>query len=213
MALLQCLKKRIKQIDEDNSGVAMIFAIIVGVVVMVFCLSLLLVTYTLYAQTSRQTTQMQCKMFAQSFADILETEITDENSDLNQYLANAIDSGMWISEEEAAMATDMSGKLSSLTLDMSQGQLENYKIVVTLSYSSNESDDDSEPGTSEDDDQDETLNAGGGADPGGTPGGTPTGNGNYSITAIIDCTRGNLNETDVQTYSIKSEYPSVTLSK
>ena len=56
-----------KQLNK-NAGSAMIVALVVCVVVMTMCLMLLLVTYTLFSQTSRQNTQMQCKQMAQSFA-------------------------------------------------------------------------------------------------------------------------------------------------
>ncbi len=77
---------RLKQISRDNSGVAMIVAMIVGVVVMVFCLSLLLVTYTFYAQTIKTTTNEQCKMLAQSFSETLGEDLKNPDSDICQYL-------------------------------------------------------------------------------------------------------------------------------
>ncbi|MGN0385089.1 MAG: hypothetical protein ACI4EX_04325 [Lachnospiraceae bacterium] len=76
----------IRKLHKDDSGVAMIMALIVGVVVMAFCLSLLLVTYTLYAQTARKNAQMQCKVLAQSYVECLRTELADPDSDMVKYL-------------------------------------------------------------------------------------------------------------------------------
>lgn len=216
-----CMKSKRKQLN--NSGVAMIFAVIVGVVVMVFCLSLLLVTYTLYAQSSRQTTRTQCKLFAQSFQESFGQELNDENSSLNQYLADCINDGEWISEEEA-MATpssELGSKVSELKLDMSQAVVPNYKLTVTLSYGINESDDEEETTEDEKDDQDEELTPGtpgevvpdnpSGDLPGEAPG-TP-GNGSYTVHAKIECVRDGFDTSDVQSYTIETEYPTVSLSR
>lgn len=207
--------------QQNNSGVAMIFAVIVGVVVMVFCLSLLLVTYTLYAQASRQTTRTQCKVFAQSFQENFEQELTDTGSSLNQYLADCINDGEWISEEEAAVtpAGEMGTRVSELKLDMSQDVVSSYKVTVVLSYGINETDD--EEGTTEDDedDQDDETDPGlipsdgPSGDPGApdTPGGP--GNGSYTVHAKITCVRDSMEASDAQSYTIEAEYPTVSLSK
>ncbi|MBR0147933.1 MAG: hypothetical protein IJM23_01910 [Lachnospiraceae bacterium] len=70
----------------DNRGSAMITAIVVGVIMAVFCLSLLLVTYTLYAQTAKRNALIQCKYAAGSMAQLLEEELKDPTSDLNNKL-------------------------------------------------------------------------------------------------------------------------------
>lgn len=221
MKARNCIKLKRKQLN--NSGVAMIFAVIVGVVVMVFCLYLLLVTYTLYAQSSRQTTRTQCKLFAQSFQESFGQELNDENSSLNKYLAQCINDGEWISEEEA-MATpssELGTKVSEMKLDMSQDVVSSYKLMVTLSYGINESDDEEESTEDEKDDQDEDLNPDkpgenlpgepSGDLPGEAPG-TP-GNGSYTVHAKITCVRDGLDASDVQSYTIEAEYPTVSLSR
>ena len=68
-------QKKQNILRNNQSGVAMIMVLIVGAVILVFCLSLLLVTYSLFAQTSRQTTRLQCKMMAQSFSESLKEEL------------------------------------------------------------------------------------------------------------------------------------------
>jgi len=76
--------KKIKSLLSDNKGSAMITALVVGVVISGFCLVTLLVSYTLYVQTARQNWQLQCRNLAQTFAENINAELTDTNSDLHK---------------------------------------------------------------------------------------------------------------------------------
>ncbi|MDO5127091.1 MAG: hypothetical protein Q4D54_05005 [Eubacteriales bacterium] len=67
------------QKSKHNKGSAMLIAIIVSVVVVAFCLSLLLVCYSLYASAVRKVTSRQCKELAKSLSIELEQELTKLN--------------------------------------------------------------------------------------------------------------------------------------
>lgn len=64
---------------KHNKGSAMLIAIIVSVVVVAFCLSLLLVCYSLYSSSVRKITSRQCKEIAKSLSLELEQELTRAN--------------------------------------------------------------------------------------------------------------------------------------
>lgn len=210
---------------SDNSGVAMLTVLIVGVVVTVFCLSLLLVSYTLFSQTSRKTTQLECKILAQSTAETLGKELQNSDSELAAYLSNQIKDGYWISEDEYNSSDDIpqQGVVSELVLKLDAGQaLKNYNVYVTLTYNLNVVDDEGEGDGDEDDDQDEDLS--GGKPSGNNPENSgylnnsnassndnPPGNGTYSIKASIKCIRGSEEDRDAQSYTIETVYPAVGL--
>lgn len=216
--MLEILKKRLKEIQNDNSGVAMVFAMIVGVVVMVFCLSLILVTYTLFAQINRQTVQLQNKMLAQSLSEALGGELSDEDSELIQYLTAEIASGKWISQEMAKAYEETEipkDAFTDLTLDMEQDTVQGYTVEVTFTYNTNDSGDD--PGDlddDDDDDQDETDSENETKNKiyierstdGNTDGVS------YNVVAHIKCMRGAGKGQDVQIYTIDTEYMGVTFA-
>ena len=207
---ISALKKR-----QNNAGVAMIVVLIVSAVVMVFCLSLLLVTYTLFAQTSRQVTQVQCKILAQSTSETLKEELKKPDSDLCIYFRNQIESGKWISEEAAKAAEE--GSLADDVVSELRLTLDN--LSVTFTYSLNLPDDDGGGEGDEKDDQDNDsddngMEEGNGQNNSEDPGesnGEPAGNGTYSIKATIKCMRGNGADRDVQYYTIETIYPAVSL--
>jgi hypothetical protein len=60
---------------QQNQGTAMIVAIVVGLVVMVFTLSLLLVSYSLFSSAVRQSTQTKCRELAKSLNNELRQEL------------------------------------------------------------------------------------------------------------------------------------------
>ena len=64
----------------------MITALVVGIIVFAFCLSMLLVAYTLFAQQSRNQVLLGCKTLACSTAEELEAEAADSSSELSKYL-------------------------------------------------------------------------------------------------------------------------------
>lgn len=212
--------QRLKQINRDNSGVAMIVAMIVGVVVMIFCLSLLLVTYTFYTQTVKTTTNEQCKMLAQSFSETLGKDMEDPDSDICLYLGEQMKNGYWVAsvvDEDETLSGD---QVSDLIVDMKDTPgMGDYHISVVFSFIVNIPEDDENDGN-EEDDQDDGLtdenpsesNPGEGGAPQDPEENGPTGpveGGSYCIRAKIQCYRGELSSNDVPLY-IETEYPMVT---
>lgn len=85
-------KNNIKKIVSNNRGSAMITALVVGIIVFAFCLSMLLVSYTLFAQVSRNQVQLGCKTLALSAAEELEEELDDDGSEISVYLKDKLKS-------------------------------------------------------------------------------------------------------------------------
>lgn len=206
--------KNRKKIKDDDSGVAMIFVMIVSAVVLAFCLSMLLVTYTLFTQTSRQTTQMQCKLLVQTFSESLGEELKDPDSEISRYLGNQIRNGLWVSEGTSE-ETMQSGAFRELKLNMDDScKPGDYNLSVTLTYSLNVQEDDENETEAGRDDQDEDFGNTGVTNPDPGLGGStepPAGNGTYCINASVKCERGEMSERDVQYYVIDMIYPAVAL--
>lgn len=211
--------KRIKQ----NSGAAMVVALIVGAVILVFCLSLLLVSYTLFTQTNRQITQEQCRILTQSTMETLGKELKNPDSELALYLGEQIKSGKWMSESDSnaadpdAIESDVVSELS-MTVD-SNDQTGDYHIQVTFTYEYNlPDDDDDEGGGGKDDQDDQDLGSESGKsqqtqtnNSSTSEPGQPAGNGSYTVWATVKCMRGSESDRDVQFYEMKSEFAAVTL--
>jgi hypothetical protein len=66
-------------VRRKNQGAAMIVAMVVGVVLMAFALSLLAVSYSLFSSASQRTTQLQCRELARSIDRELQRELTEPN--------------------------------------------------------------------------------------------------------------------------------------
>lgn len=184
------LKNRIflqlKALGKDDKGVATIFTLIVAVIVLCFCLTLLMVSYTLFAQTNRQTSQLQCKLLAQSFSEQLKEEIDDKNSDLVKFMQKAIDDGNWRDSSEDK--NTWNGKdYSTLYLDGYSNDTD-YEITVEFTYSLGQSDDDGE---------DEPFESG----PAGEPSLV-----NCVVNANIICKRDIDNSRSDSYYALQSEY-------
>lgn len=75
---------------KKNKGAALIVAIIVMAVLMVFAFSLMLVTYTLYSSQNKKIASKKCSEAANTLSQAMETELQDSdayiNSDLWIYL-------------------------------------------------------------------------------------------------------------------------------
>lgn len=112
-------KKKISKILANNKGSAMITALVVGIIVFAFCLSMLLVAYTLFAQTSRTEVQLGCKNIAQSTAEELRMEISDKSSELYNFLKNEYPD---TSENESVV----------MNLSTTGGELDRYYVTVTF---------------------------------------------------------------------------------
>lgn len=60
----------------NNQGMAMIVCLVVIMVVMVFCLSLLLLSYSLYSSSSKELTEKQCNVLAKTLARQINEQLT-----------------------------------------------------------------------------------------------------------------------------------------
>lgn len=208
--------KRAYKLADNNQGVALVVVMIIGAVVMAFCLSMLLVAYTFFAQTSRQTTQLRCRILAQSYSEVLGEEFNkkSEDSELLQYLGENIREKKWIAVDSEA-DSDMTGTTEELVLAVDQSTSNiavGYTITTTFTYEdSDDADDDNESGIIDDDDEDtkepsegeESSNPENPEDVGGT----------YLVTAVIKCVRGNDNDRDVQEYTIERQFTLNVLAK
>ena len=210
---------RRRTVRNSNAGVAMVTVLIVSAIVMVFCLSLLLVTYTLFAQTSRQVAQLQCKLLAQSMFETLGEELENPDSELTKYLGDQIKDGYWISQNAPAAEAEnpaAEDAIEELLLDLDDGEaLGEYQISVTLTYSLNLADDDGSSEGDEKDDQDPDSSGQEGELPEGNPNEegkqTEAGNGSYAVKASICCMRGDGKDRDAQSYTVEAEYPAVSM--
>lgn len=184
----------------NNRGVAMIYALIVGAVVMAFCLSLLLVTYTLYAQTNRQNTQLQCKLMAQTFAQQLEQDLKTniDDSELVHYMGTSIKENSWRSleaEDNMEKATDY----TKLFIDC-DSEVAGYTYNVVFTYIINTAD------------EDEGDVPGGGDSSEGNPAGGASGDGgaentrNCTVYSTITCKRGDGKGRNAVSYTLNGEY-------
>lgn len=85
-----------KQVQR-NQGVAMIVAVVVSMVLMVFALALLLVAYSLFSTVNKGDPKLQCKELAKSIDKELEEEITKDYFDYaeQQAAATAGENRLW----------------------------------------------------------------------------------------------------------------------
>lgn len=85
--------ERLNRFKLNNEGVALIYALMAGTVAMVFCLMLLMISYSLYAQVSANNSDMQLKLAAETFAEALHDDLEytgEERSSMTKYLAEEI---------------------------------------------------------------------------------------------------------------------------
>ena len=229
-----CFQRKRNILRNNQSGVAMLMVLIVGAVILVFCLSLLLVTYSLFAQTSRQTTRLQCKIMAQSFSESLKEELSDSSSNLAVYLGEQISNGNWKSsmdgiDEEEPDDVENPDAVSELVLNLDDSStLSDYHLSVTLTYSLNAADDEEGDGGDDEDDQDDSLsendvdsgNQQNGKQNNQQNKGNQNGSGEgtnpadavatYTVDAVITCMRGDGNDRDTQYYVLETSYPAVS---
>lgn len=133
-----------KRMISDNRGSAMITALVVGIVIFAFCLSMLLVAYTLFAQTSRTEVALGCKNLAQSTAEEIGKELGDtatySNVDSLSYYLVQKGQEFKAAEDEANAGNageriEIEKKLR-LELNSSNSSIDNYSIFVTFDFES-----------------------------------------------------------------------------
>lgn len=122
----------------------MITALVVGIVIFAFCLSMLLVSYTLFAQTSRSQTQLSCKNLAQSTAVEIGEELGDEDAyadtdSLAYYLKDKYAEFMEAEDEANVGNADdriIIDKVVRMQLETSDDSLDRYEIFVNFDFES-----------------------------------------------------------------------------
>lgn len=210
------MKKEIRRIKDDNRGVALVYALVIGTVVMTFALMLLLVTYTLFSQASRQTTNIQCKLLAESFGQNLELQLKDTDSEMYKYIRASIydpvtdtdpAESYWVPTNMATSTLPPSYTTVKKMVLKDEPVLGYYKIYLTLSYESYLADgEDNDLDIIEDDNE---LDKEGGAlpIPGVTPGPPVSPAGDIVLKARIKCSRGSADVgRDAQSYVFDREY-------
>ena len=93
----EIMAKRLNRFKLNNEGVALIYALMAGTVAMVFCLMLLMISYSLYAQVSANNSDMQLKLAAETFAEALHDDLEytgEERSSMTKYLAKEINNAI-----------------------------------------------------------------------------------------------------------------------
>ncbi len=132
--------KRLKRLQLNNEGVALIYALIAGTVAMVFCLMLLMVSYNLYAQVSADTSDLQLRVAAESFENALKSELNSAES--NSSLSKYIDTEIRKEQVKKNKHEDYSNELNLMIYydndygdDNSMG---NYCVYLTVGYELND---------------------------------------------------------------------------
>ena len=175
-----------RRLLKDNSGVAMIYSLVIGIVVSIFAVMLLVVTYSLFAQSSRQTGQTQCQIMADSYAECLVDELKDKESSVYKYLIEQLNAGN-----------------DEIELDLIQ---DNYTIYTTFKYVGGAVSEDNDLSVDLDDNDPESSEE---TAPTVTP--TPTGGvipmgRNVKLTATISCNKGGKGGIGEQSYTLTQKY-------
>lgn len=197
-----CVKKYIYSVRKcrgiktsalrNNRGVAMIYGLIVGMVVMVFCLSLILVTYTLFAQVNRKNSQLQCKMLAQTFAEELANDLMkNDDSELKEYMGTAIKAKSWKSLDEMSQ-NPSDTDYTKLIVDCDSETGYTYNVVFT--YIINSADDG------------ENVDNSGKGEEAGNGVNAPAEEVNCTVYSTIICRRGAGKDRDTTSYTTNGEY-------
>jgi len=125
----------------DDRGSAMITALVAGIIMSVFALSLILVSYTLYAQTANRTAQIQCDYLAEEFCTEIADELLDKKSDMYKKLNDQIyrtlpdgtTTGIW-----APKGNNKSEYFDTLEYEIdtkgADSGLSGYKVLVNFTY-------------------------------------------------------------------------------
>lgn len=191
-----------RKVLKDNSGVAMIYSLVIGIVVSIFAVMLLMVTYSLYASSSRQTVQTQCRIMADSYADCLKGELEDTESTVYKYISEQLKAGK-----------------KEIELDLIQ---DNYTIYThfeqVIGGTSNSSEDDNGPVDEDDNDpnsvdvpampEEPTPGAPEGPDGGDddTPASPVLPGSKKELKATIKCNKGGTGGIGEQSYTLTQYY-------
>lgn len=125
----------------DNRGSAMLTAIVAGVVMSAFALSLIMVSYTLYAQTAKRTAMIQCNYLAEEVCSEIADELINKKSDMYERLNEQIyrtrpdgsASGIWAPRGNNTSVYFDTLEYEIDTKSADEG-LKGYRVLVDFSY-------------------------------------------------------------------------------
>lgn len=122
-----------KKFKDDNSGVAIIMATIISTVLLVFCLALLMVSYTLYSSTSAENTEFATKELTKSIAIQFEKELFTSGSNIQKYLKDTIgqSSSAW---RDFKNQENEAKDYRSFKLTDTEGRLGSYEAIFDMYY-------------------------------------------------------------------------------
>ena len=120
---------------RKNKGAALIVAIIVIAVLMVFAFSLMLVTYTLYSSQNKKIASKKCSEAANTLSQAMETELTDKeaylNSDLWIYLRFHLMQEDWPFYEPKLDGHKAADSIKTYDMFVNPQYIENGKSTLT----------------------------------------------------------------------------------
>ena len=200
----------IRQLKNNNKGSATIVALVSGVVIMAFALSLLMVAYSLYAAVSRQNVQEQCRQISESTAVSLGKELLSEDNRLAEYLKeqrHLTGNNRWIAtverdDDEFAPAntpTTEGREELDMEINLSDGKLGNYTVMVTFSYTEDVAYEDEEPDDGAEEPEEPTIQ----------PDGQPEDSAIRVLHAKIKTSRGTDAGRDYQESIVEKDYRNI----
>lgn len=197
-------------IIRDNRGVAVLYSLVIGIVVTVFSVMLLLAAYSLFAQSNENLGQVQCRVMAQSYAECLRNELSDQESTVYKYICECVEGkngSKWVTKSLITPGVAPTPEVSELSIGLEQG---NYVITTVMTYtggSSIEEDDDMEDLPDDNDPEDGALSPSPVVSPTISPMVSPSVAGNeIEITARITCSKGGIGGVDEQSYTVTQKY-------
>ncbi|MDO5155033.1 MAG: hypothetical protein Q4D51_03615 [Eubacteriales bacterium] len=130
------MKRRLKMRKLNNSGSAMIMAMVVGVIILAFCLSMLMVSYSVMMNAANQRISLQCKEYAKSVSKEVERSILngDKNDEIWMFLRYNIRQESWpyYKAGEADHEKNQAYRYFELTCDGEETPNGNIKAKVIL---------------------------------------------------------------------------------
>ena len=129
------MQKQLKIKKMNNQGAAMMVVVVIIGILMIFCFSLLLASYTLYASQNKNAASKRNSEAANTLSRALETELTrgdstEKDSALWKYLRCNLNQNEWKSGEIKYF--DMHYNQSSTYFDAENPTLEGYPGKIQL---------------------------------------------------------------------------------
>ena len=96
------MKRKLRQLKQDQSGAAMIAVLCILAVFLALALALLLAASTLMRTAGREISGSRVKIEAITFSDRVEEELTEEDGNLYHYIQEQLRTGVWLPGKDAA---------------------------------------------------------------------------------------------------------------